>query len=196
MQFYPVATYPLVIRQGKTERWRFQVSNSGETVFKPVLAATAAAPCVITVVGHALPQDWPFRIVSAKGMTGLNLKTYFLARAQDANTLSLHTLNTLGEPAYIPSSGAIQYEQPMDLTGCTARGSLRESVGGAELLLLTPHLTVDVANAKVDLALPAVVTASLAGISGVYDIELVTGAGEVIELIPPSPVVIRAEVTT
>lgn len=174
-------SYELVIRRGKTERWSFQLGES-ELQYAVVQAATAAAPCVLTTAApHGLPEGWPYRITGARGMTALNRPDYLDARVLSATTLEVNDLNTSGSPAY--TGGAVlTFNEPMDLTGFSARGHLRASDDGSLLADLSPYLTVDTSLHAVLLELPAVFTAALSLTAKVYDIELYDLAGEVVEV--------------
>lgn len=185
MSFDLVQTYRMVIHRGKTESWRFMLGDTGAIVFKPVTAATQAAPCVITAPGHDLLPGWPYRIIGAKGMTVLGRVGYIAAKPLDADMLELVALNTLNQPAY--TGGAVlQYEAPLDIAGATVVGGMAPVAGGANFDL-APYLSLDTASSSVDLLLPDSVTASMPDMR-LAEITVLMPGGTQIAVLAPSPV--------
>ena len=87
---------------------------------------------------------------------------------------------------------------PRDLTGYTARMQIRKLVTSSEFLAeLTPgngRMVITALQGRIELLLPAAVTAALPPGPSVYDIEIESPAGEVTRLLQGT-VRIDAEVT-
>ena len=172
------AAFTLEIIRGKTNRQSFGAADS-ENVYKQINSATQAAPCVISVPAHGMPDDWVFSIEGAKGMRALN-RVGAQGRVIDAHHIELNDFNALNEPAYT-GGGVIVYAHPRDLTGYTARGKIRRSYGDSDGVL-DLSLTVDISACAVNLEISEDDALSLQISAGVFDIELVNGP-EVEELI-------------
>lgn len=196
----------LTIVQGKTfkqlVRWETE-----PVIYKPITAITQAAPVSITATAHGLPDGWRAAIQSVKGMTQINAsvaapkapkdKDYHKVTVVDANTLTLNDVNSLSFSAYT-SSGTLIYNTPQPLTGYTARMSIKDKVGGTELVSLTTAnsgIVIDTAAYTILLTLTATATAAFDWTSGVYDLEMVSNTGEV-ELLLFGNVSVTKEVTT
>jgi hypothetical protein len=196
-------TLDLVINQGSTFK---QVLRWATTpiIYKPITGATKAAPCVITVVAHGVPDGWPVALAAVGGMTQLNAKNtpaknsdYRRATLRDANTIELNDVNAAAYSTYT-SGGFLQYDTPTDLAGFTARMSIKDKIGGALLLSLTDannRIQFDNVLKTITLSITAADTAAIAWAQGVYDLELVSAAGVVTRLFSGS-VAINFEVTT
>jgi hypothetical protein len=109
-------------------------------LYKPITAISQAAPVSVTSAGHGIPDGWPVAIVSVKGMTQINASNspprttdYNKATLADANAITINEINSAGYSVYT-SGGYIQLYTPIDLTGYTARMSIKDKVGGTELL--------------------------------------------------------------
>lgn len=193
----------LTILQGKTFnlpiRWEVE-----PYVYKEVTGISQTAPAIIECVGHGVPDGWRVAVVSAKGMTQINAANtppkdsdYVVATAVDADTLELNTVNAAGYKPYT-SGGYIQYRTPKDLTGFTARMSIKDKIGGTELMLLDTNnlrIEVDNANKVITLTISATDTAAITWKKGVYDLELESPTG-VVTLIMSGKVSVDLEVTT
>lgn len=193
----------LNILQGKT----FTLPVRWETTpiqYKPITGISRAAPCLITCAGHGVPDGWRVAVMSAKGLVELNSvnnppkdKDYRIATVVDANTIEFNDVNSSEFKVYT-SGGYIVYNTPTDLTGFTARMSIRDKAGGTELLSLTTAnsgVEVDNLAKAITLNLSAVDAASLTWKKGVYDLELVSPSSEV-TLLLYGKVSVVAEVTT
>jgi len=195
--------YDLVIQQGKTfsqvVRW-----ETSPIIYKAITGITKTAPALVTAVGHGVPDGWRVAIVSVVGMTQINAKNdppkqsdYHQARVIDANTIELNDINAAGYSAYV-SGGYVQYYTPVNLTGYTARMSIKDKVGGTLLLSLTTEngrILIDTVAHTVTLTISAVDTASIAWSKGVYDLEMVSPGGVVSSLLAGA-VSVKKEVTT
>lgn len=193
----------LVIRKGET--WQRIVRwETTPWVFKAITGITAAAPAVVTAVGHAAPDGWRVAVVSAGGMRQINAKhnppwsnEFHKARVLTANTLELNEVNSAGYNAYT-SGGYVQYYTPVDLAGFTARMSIKDKVEGTVLLSLTTtngRIAIDNTAKTITLTISATDTAAIDWTEGVYDLEMIDPSGVVTPLLS-GIITIQDEVTT
>ena len=193
---------PITIQQGRTFnrvlRWEAPPIN-----YKPITAILNSAPVRITAAAHGLPDGWRTAVVSVKGMTQINAepnnireRDYHQATVIDPNTVELNDINAAGFKTYT-SGGYLQFNTPVDLTGFTARMTIRDKIGGIELLSLTTEnggITIDNATKKITLLIEADDTAALTWIRGVYDLEMVSATGVVTALLY-GEVTVKREIT-
>jgi len=192
----------LTILQGRTFsyplKWEIE-----PIVYKPITGITQAAPCVVTAVGHGLPDGWRVVVVSVKGMTQINASTppkdseYVVAKVLTVDTIELNTVNAAEYKAYT-SGGYVQYNTPQDLTGYVARMSIKDKVGGTELMALDTtnlRILIDNTTKTIKLDIDALDTAAITWKKGVYDLELESPAGVVTALMFGN-VTVTNEVTT
>ena len=177
----------LTILQGKTFslpiRWEVE-----PYVYKPITGISQAAPAIVDCTGHGVPDGWRVAVVSVKGMTQINAASnppkdneYVVATVVDADTLELNTVNSSGYKPYT-SGGYVQYRTPKDLTDYSARMSIKDKVGGTELLSLTTanaRIAIDEAGYSIELVLSEADTAAIDWKKAVYDLELVSPTGVV-----------------
>lgn len=196
-------TDDLKIEQGKTfsliVRWA-----TLPFVYAAITAITKAAPAVITSSAHGVPDGWRVAVVSAGGMRQINAKNtpprstdYRRATVPDTSTVALNDVNSTNYSTYT-SGGYLQYKTPVDLTGFTARMSIKDVVGGTELLRLdttNARIVLDNAAKTITLTIAAADTAAITWLEGVYDLELVSGSG-VVSLVMSGAVTVDTEVTT
>lgn len=166
---------PLHICRGKTWSKPFRWGQSRK-VYKPITAATVAAPCVMTVPSHGIPDGWVYQVANAKGMTELNTESvYRQAIVLDANSVEINELDASALDPYT-GGGILSYPMPVDLTGYTARMHARESVDSTTTIftLTSPAgIVIDNTLKLITPQLTAVATAALTEFAGVYDIEMV-----------------------
>ena len=199
------ATKDLTISQGRTFslalRW-----ESPPVVYKPITAITQTAPVRLTVPAHGLPDGWRVAVTNVKGMTEINAEAnkltsrdYHQATVVDANTIEINDINAAGFKAYT-SGGYIQYGTPVDLTGFTARMAIKNKVGGTELMTLTTEndrIAIDASAKVISLTIEAEDTEPLTWTTGVYDLEMVSGATPaVVTALLSGRVTVTKEVTT
>lgn len=173
-------------------------------IYKPISAITKAGPAVITAAGHGLTSGWRTAIGSVVGMVEINAAhsppwstDMHAATIVDANTISLNDVNSAGFSTYV-SGGYLIYNTPKDLTGYTARMSIKNTVGGTLLLALSTTdgtIVIDNTAKTISLLLSATATAALTWTKGVYDLEMVSAAGVVYQLLY-GKIAVRPEVTT
>jgi len=193
----------IVILQGKN----FELPVKWERepiIYKDITGITQTAPAVVTCPGHGIPDGWRVAVVSVKGMTQINAadtppkdSQYVVAKVLTTDTVELNTVNAAGYKAYT-SGGYLQFNTPTDLTGYTARMSIKDKVGGTELLSLTSsnaRILLDNATKTVKIDLSAADTTAITWAKGVYDLELVSAGGIVTALLYGA-VTVTKEVTT
>lgn len=155
---------------------------------------------------HGVPDGWRVAITNVKGMTEINAEAnkltsrdYHQATVLDANTVEINDINAAGFKPYA-SGGYIQFGTPVDLTGFKARMTIKNRVGGTELLNLTTtnnRITIDAAARIISLTISAEDTAALTWTSGVYDLEMVSGdTPPVVTALLSGRVTVTKEVTT
>lgn len=181
----------LSVKQGETFSYVFRWETR-PIVYKNISAITATAPVRLTVTGHGLVSGWRAAVVSVGGMTELNAQysppddsDYHQVTVIDANTIEFNDVNALSYSAYT-SGGAIQYNTPVSLAGFTARMTVRDRVGGDELLSLTTEndrIVISPSTNSISLRLTAVDSEELTFSRGVYDLELVSSTDEVTRLV-------------
>jgi hypothetical protein len=189
------ASFSKVLRYGQPVR-----------AYRPISAATKAAPCVLTVTAHGVPAGWPFWIESSKGMLDLNRPVLndagkpnapYSAKVVDADHIELNDVNALEFNPYT-GGGVLIFNTPVDLTGLTARMQVRKSVTDNAVLqalsTITGEITIDVSANTITLELPPATTTAIAWTEGVFDLEVVSPSGDVTRL-ASGKVTVSPEVT-
>lgn len=178
------------IKQGKTFslvlRWEAE-----PIVYKAITAISFAngAPR-LTVPNHETLNEWRGAITRVKGPKQINAKNvppresdYVQATVIDADTIELNKVTPCDEqgnewPAYV-SGGFWQYNTPVDLAGYTARMSIKNRIGGTELLLLTTEngrIAIDNTAKTITFTISAADTAAIDWKKGVFEVEMVNGS--------------------
>jgi hypothetical protein len=177
----------IVILQGKTFaktlRW-----GQPHKLYGVITGATQAAPCVLHVVAHGVPDGWLFRIADVVGMKQLNSCNreknlgYYTATVVDVDHIELNDVNATGFTAYT-SGGVIEFNEPVDLTGYTARMQIRQSLQSDTVLLeLTTEnggIVIDTGASTITLNIDATDTAAIDWQQGVYEVEMTSSGGKV-----------------
>ena len=172
MKIIKGSTYKDVLRWGSSKR-----------KYVPITAIQNSAPCVITCPGHGIPDGWGFQVESVKGMKELRALS-LVAEVVDADTIIAVNTNSLEFSTYV-SGGVISYNEPVDLTGYSARMHIRESFPGPIVASLTSDdgsIVIDSANFTISRELSATISAAFQFKRGVYDLELYNSEGYVIKL--------------
>jgi hypothetical protein len=172
--------------------------ESSKKVYKPITNITQAAPALVTSTGHAIPDGWRAKITNVGGMTDINsTENYQTATVIDANTIEFNAVNSLGYKAYT-TGGVLEYNEPVDLTGYTARMQIREKLDSTtiikELTTENAGIVIDTATNKINLFISAADTAAFTFSSAVYSLELVSSTNVVSPLINGTLTLVR-EVT-
>lgn len=186
----------LTIYQGSTFsevlRWE------GPTkVYKPITGITQAAPAVLNIASHGAPNGWRVKVTNVIGMKEINnTDTYRKATVLTGNSIELNEVNAVGYTAYT-SGGILEYNQPIDMAGYTARMQVRSKLEDPTVLLeLTTEnskITIDNVNKTITLLIAATDTTALTWVTGVYSLELIVGT-TVTTLIAGS-ITVKKEVT-
>jgi hypothetical protein len=153
--------------------------ESSKKVYKAIINITQAAPCVVTSTGHALPDGWRVKITNVGGMTDINsADTYHVATKLTADTIELNSVNSLGFKAYT-TGGVIEYNEPINLTGYTARMQIREKIDSAEVIkeLTTENggISINTTDSTITLNISATDTAIFSFNTAAYSLEMVSG---------------------
>jgi hypothetical protein len=191
------------IVKGKTFEFMYRYADE-ELVYLPISGMPNTAPVRLTITNHGIPDGWPIRIEGVRQPAELNSADddYYIATYLDANTVELNAVRADLWRTYVPGGVAI-INRPFDLTGCSARMQIRDRIGGTVLLSLDSDTTtepdgeieVDETLAALIVRLTPTVTAAIAWLKGVYDLELVTPGGSVYPITAISKVTVGAEVT-
>lgn len=195
---------PLKILQGRTfrkvARWeseRFVIAAIASMSQSGILQITTAAP-------HGIPDGWRVAVVDAKGMTEVNAgnnppkeRDFHETNTVGADAIEINAISSAAFRAYT-SGGYLKWYAPHDLTGYTARMSIKDRVGGSLLLSLTTEnggIVIDPTEHVITLQIAATETDALNWSSGVYDLEMVSPTGEV-TCIFTGTVAVEKEITT
>lgn len=173
-------------------------------VYKLITAITKAAPVSITAAAHGAPDGWRVAVISAGGMREVNAKNtppratdFHKATVTDPNTITLNDVNSSDFTDYT-SGGYVMYYTPVSLAGYTARMQIRptaEDTATPLASLVSPtDIVLDDTLKTITVSISATATAAYTFTTGVYDLELVSGAGVVTKLLSGS-VSVLPEVT-
>jgi len=167
------------MKQGSTFRQVFRW-ESATKVYAPITAITKAAPVVITAVGHGVKVGWRVRITNVSGMKEINCDedTYYIVTDVDTDTITLNAVNSLGYTTYT-SGGVVEYNQPVSLSGRTARMQIRPKLGSTtvleELTTEDGDITLDDTEHTITIEVSAEKTAAFTFTAAVYSIEIIDG---------------------
>lgn len=165
------------IRRGVTFapvlRW-----GQDKLIYKTISAATQAAPCMLTVTAHGLPEQWPAWIKGISGMEELNTvldengkpTAYYFPYVEDVNTLELNSIDSTDFDA-LTGSGVLIYNEPVDLTGYTATMVFydQDDFDTALLTLSSPAgVVLDTSAKTITPTITAAATAALTWDTAVY----------------------------
>ena len=160
--------------------------ESSTKVYKNITNVTQAAPCVVTATSHGLSNGWRVKITNVGGMTDINsTENYNVVSNVTANSFELNSVNSVGYKAYT-TGGILEYNQPVSLTGYTARMQLRTSIDSTttidEYTTVNGKIQLDIANSAITILVDAVTTAAYTFSSAVYSLEMVSGTGVVSQI--------------
>lgn len=177
----------LCIRKGDTVRIPLRIETDLMT-WAPITAITQTAPVQITAVAHGLPEEWKAAVVGVRGMKEINADSLELSSAfkratvVDVDTVEFNHIDASVFKPYV-SGGHLVYYTPLDLTIYTeARMEVKDKVGGTQLAMFSTDdttLELDNVNRTLWINMPATDSAALDFTQGVFDIELITGGGDV-----------------
>lgn len=200
--------FDLTIPRGKTFEYAFLYSEDAQhPIYADIAAITDTAPVTLNVPGHGVPDGWLVRIEGVSVPGELNTAArdlqYDLARVVDADHLLLSGLNGSRWREY-RSGGQVVYAKPFDLTGCHARATVRDRVGGNVLFRWhsSPDverdgvIEMDTEGCQIVLILDAATSAAIPWRRGVYEVELIDATGRVHAVTAISRITVTKEVTT
>lgn len=193
------SSWDYVIRLGTAPIVRKPITNIDLSLGAPRLSVSS----------HGLFEGWGVAVYGVKSPRQINAANnppegidYHSATVIDTGTIELNDVTPVDEngqewPAYT-SGGFIQYDTPVDLTGYTARMSIKDKIGGTALHSLTTEnggIDIDPAAKTIALSIPAADTEDFTWSRGVYDLEMVSPAGKVTRIIS-GRIALSREVTT
>lgn len=167
----------LKVYQGSTfsETFRWE---SATKVYKPITAIYQQAPMVVVAEAHGVPAGWRVKLTNISGMKEANTTDYIIATTTNTDTLTFNDINAIAYTAYT-SGGIVEYNQPNDLTGYTARMHIREKVSSTTTILeLTTEnslISINNTNKTISINIPATTTETFTFKSAVYSMELING---------------------
>lgn len=213
----------IVIVKGSTfsleARW--EKTNIVRKAIAAISFATGAPR--LTVTSHGIPDGWRAAVTMVAAPKQINAQNsppkdsdYHKVTVVDVNTIEFNAMTPVDEAgrnwAAYTSGGFVQYYEPQDLTGYTARMDMRNKIGGTLLLsseaadapLDKIVLSVDTSGKKITMAILPTDTAALTFRTAVTDLEMVSSLGVVTKLKltstgaaeDPDPVRVTGEVTT
>jgi hypothetical protein len=151
---------------------------------------------VVTAANHGAPVGWRVKISGALGMKEANTSDYLVASEVTTTTVTFNSINSLGYTTYT-GGGVLEYNEPVDLTGYTARMQIREKVTSETVLetLTTSNGKILINNTSktISMILSAATTEAYTWKTGVYSLEMEKD-GVVVPLIYGS-VAVEREVT-
>lgn len=168
LKIYEGSTFTQVLR------W-----ESATKVYAPITNITKSAPVVITAVNHGIPVGWRTRVTNVAGMKELNnSETYHTVTATTQDTVTLNQINSLAYTTYT-GGGVLEYNQPVNLAGYTARMQIRAKVNSDTVIhtMTTENggIVFDNTLKTITLTIPDEVTETFNFVSAVYSLELVLG---------------------
>lgn len=155
--------------------------ESATKVYKTISGITNSAPVVINCTAHNIPVGWRARVTNVLGMKEINSGSndYYTVTDTTTNTVTFNSVNSLGFGAYT-SGGVLEYNQPIDLAGYTARMQIRAKLDDAtiiqELTTANGGIVIDNTTKTITLTISATDTSAFTFSSAVYSIELVNGS--------------------
>lgn len=137
-----------------------------------------AAPMVVnTIATHSIPVGWRVKITDVVGMKEINsTELYRTVTAVTPTSLEFSDINNLSYSAYT-SGGIVEYNQPVDLAGYTARmqirAKLQDTVVLHELTTENGGITINNTNKTITLSIPATDTTLFDFSTAVYSLEMI-----------------------
>ena len=160
--------------------------ESSRKVYKKITGISNAAPCIITSTAHGVPNGWKVKVTNVVGMTDINsVDEYKEATVSDLDEIELNSINSVDYKTYV-SGGILEYNEPIDLTGFTARMQLREKIDSVDTIdeynTEDGTIVIDTVNSTITIVVSAVDTAAYTFSSVVYSLELTSSGGIVTPL--------------
>ncbi len=203
----------ITITRGKTFEFGFLYADD-EPRQVLITGMPSKVPLRLTVVGHGLPDGWPFWVSCVKTPaelnTGVDSDDANEVMSADPYFVKVVDVDTIEVPGVVASCwkafsgpGVLLTRPPVDLTGWACRAQVRDKVGGNVLFSWhsDPAENPD-GEAVVDEVLGAFFLKMDAGTAkdldwkrGIYDAEAIAPGGEVYPLTAISSVTVEDEVT-
>lgn len=161
-------------------------------VFKPISGATNAAPLVLTVNDHDMPDGWPFAIEDVKGMLRINARRnppadtdWIRGSVADADHIRVDSINSIDFSPYT-GGGVIRYATPVDLSDYPDALFVIHAKDDPETIILTRTLgdgiEFDNTNKRITLTLTAAQTAAFDFECAEYHFDVISPDDEVTRL--------------
>ena len=168
MKIYQGSTFTEVLRY-----------ESPVKIYVPITSIFNTAPLTVTAPAHGMVEGWRAKISNVLGMTEVNDLGYIIATSVTTDTVVFNSINPVGFKAYT-SGGILEYNQPNNLSGLTARMQIREKLTSSttvdELTTENGRIVIDNTAKTITLLIPATTTADYTFKSAVYSLELVSGS--------------------
>jgi len=156
--------------------------ESSTKVYKTITGITQAAPMAVTTSSPlGCPVGWRTRITNVSGMKEVNCTsdTYYTVTDIAGNVNTYNSVNSLGYSTYV-SGGVIEYNEPVDLAGLTARMQIRGKLEDTDVIkeLTTENggISINNTNKTITITISATDTAAMTFSQAVYSLELVNGS--------------------
>ncbi len=157
----------------ETLRW-----ESPTKVYVPITSIFRTAPMTITAAGHNMLVGWRGKISNVVGMTEANNLDYIVASSITTDTVTFNSVNAVGFKDYV-SGGILEYNQPVSLSGYTARMQIRAKINDAtvidELTTENGGIIINDSTKTITILISAADTAAYTFKSAVYSLEMVNG---------------------
>lgn len=158
----------------ETLRW-----ESSTKVYSQITNISKTAPMIVTATSHGVPQGWRIKITGALGMKEVNTGEYITATSVTSDSITFNQVNALGYTTYT-GGGVLEYNQPVDLAGFTARMQIRARLEDAtvikELTTENSGIVINNTTKTIQLNISATDTAAFSFQTAVYSLELVNGS--------------------
>lgn len=158
----------------ETLRW-----ESSTKVYSQIANISKTAPMVVTATSHGVPQGWRVKITGALGMKEVNTGEYVTATSVTSDSITFNQVNALGYTTYT-GGGVLEYNQPVDLAGFTARMQIRARLEDTtvikELTTENGGIVINNVTKTIQLNISATDTAAFSFQTAVYSLELVNGS--------------------
>lgn len=169
------------IRKGSSTEFVFWWQNP-KFIYKPISGVSQSAPVQLSCTGHGMNDGQYFCVTGVKGggqqLNGNpeKIADYHKATLVDADTVEINGVNSADWSAYV-SGGHIQYREPLNLTGCTAFGQLRETVDAVfpimEFSTVDGSIVIDELEGKVTIKFDPSITELVEVENAVFDYRIV-----------------------
>jgi hypothetical protein len=160
--------------------------ESSRKIYKAITDITLAAPAVVTATAHGIPDGWRVKVTNVGGMKEINDTTnYRVATLLTSSTIELNEINSLGYTTYT-AGGVLEYNEPVDLAGFTARMQLRTKIDDADTIAeyttVNGKLSINNTTKTINILVDATTTSEYTFSSAVYSLEMISGSGVVTPL--------------